>query len=71
MYDLADWGTPMAPAEQAQRDRIITYLPHTVVRVLRSRARAQGISLDTLLDRLLHDALDLPARDHAVTPVDR
>jgi hypothetical protein len=73
MYELADWGSPVAPAELAQLDRVITHLPHTLVRVLRSRARAQGISIDTLVDRLLHEALAMPGHQQhprMVTAVD-
>jgi predicted HicB family RNase H-like nuclease len=62
MYELADWGTPMAPPEVLQREKIIAQLPHGLVRVLRSRARGQGVSLNTLIDRLLHEAVSLPAR---------
>lgn len=62
MYELADWGAPVAPPEVTQREKIIAQLPHGLVRVLRSRARGQGISLNTLLDRLLHEAVALPYR---------
>ena len=41
------------------------HLEHTLVRILRSRARAQGITMDVLLDRLLHEALAMPGhRQH-------
>ncbi len=62
MYELKDWGRPMAPPEATNHEKLTTQLPHSLVRVLRSRARAQGISLSVLVDRLLHEALDLPGR---------
>ncbi|MEE9298485.1 MAG: hypothetical protein V3V29_05560 [Acidimicrobiia bacterium] len=61
MYELSDWGQPVAPSEFASRERLITQLPHGLVRVLRSRARAQGVSLNVLIDRLLHEALAMPS----------
>lgn len=60
MYDLADWGRPVAPSEMMNRERLTTQLPHSLVRVLRSRARATGVSLDVLIDSLLHEALSIP-----------
>ncbi len=62
MYELPDWGRPVSPAEFASRERLITQLPHGLVRVMRSRARAQGISLNDLIDRLLHEAMAMSAR---------
>jgi hypothetical protein len=73
MYELADWGTPVEPAELAQRERLTMSLEHTLVRVLRSRARAQGVTTDALLDRILHEALSMPGhRQHprVITAVD-
>ena len=62
MYELADWGRPMAPPESTNREKLTVHLPHSLVRVLRSRARAQGVSLDVIIDQVLHDALALPRR---------
>lgn len=61
MYDLADWGRPLAPPEFSRTEKLTTQLPHSLVRVLRSRARARGVSINTLIERLLHDALALPS----------
>lgn len=63
MYELADWGRP-APAEWAEpRERIDVRLPAGLVRVLRSRARAEGVSLSILLERFAREAMHLePAR---------
>lgn len=60
MYELADWGQPMAPPEFSQREKLAVQLPHSLVRVLRSRSRAQGVPMNLLVDRLLHEALALP-----------
>jgi hypothetical protein len=60
MYELSGWGRPVSNPEWGSRERLTTQLPHSLVRVLRSRARAQGVSLNTLIDRLLHEALDIP-----------
>jgi predicted HicB family RNase H-like nuclease len=62
MYELADWGHPVAPPETTNREKLTTQLPHSLIRVLRSRARAQGVSLNVLVDRLLHEAIAVPAR---------
>jgi len=62
MYELSDWGRPVAPPEALNREKLTTQLPHSLIRVLRSRARAQGISLNMLVDRLLHEAIAVPAR---------
>lgn len=63
MYELADWGSP-APAESTHvRERIDIRLPVGLVRVLRSRARAEGVSLSLLLERFTREAMHLePAR---------
>jgi len=65
MYELSDWGSPVANPEWGARERINAQLPPGLVRVLRSRARAQGVSLNTLVDRLLHQALSMPALPEA------
>ena len=64
MYELADWGRPVAPGERGTGERFTAQLPHSLLRVLRSRARAQGVPLNVLIDRLLHQALEMP------TPID-
>ena len=59
MYELADWGRP-APAEWSQpRERVEVKLPAGMVRVLRGRARAEGISMSVLMQRLVAGALNL------------
>ncbi len=65
MYELSDWGRPMAPPEFTNREKLAVQLPHSLVRVLRSRARAQGVSLNVLIDQVLHEALALPRRHGA------
>jgi len=65
MYELSDWGRPLAPQEFSNREKLTTHLPPGLVRVLRSRARAQGVSLNMLIDRLLHEAIALPSRHEA------
>jgi predicted HicB family RNase H-like nuclease len=62
MYELSDWGSPVAPPEFTNREKLITQLPHSLVRILRSRARVQGVSLNMYIDQLLHEALSLPSR---------
>lgn len=62
MYELSDWGSPVAPPEFIDREKLTTRLPHSLVRVLRSRARVQGVSLNVFIDQLLHQALALPDR---------
>lgn len=61
MYELADWGTPVAPEWSEPRERLDTRLPVGLIRVLRSRARAEGVSVSTLVHRLLARAMDMPA----------
>lgn len=59
MYELADWGRP-APAEWADaRERLDIRLPLGLTRVLRSRARAEGVSLSVLIERLTREAMHL------------
>lgn len=60
MYELSDWGRPVAASDWGSRERITAQLDPSLVRVLRSRARAQGMSLNDLIDRILRDAVDLP-----------
>lgn len=65
MYELSNWGRPVDPPEWGPRERLTAQLPQALVRVLRSRARAQGISVNLLVDRLLHQALALPSAEAA------
>ncbi len=65
MYQLSDWGRPVAPRDWGSRERLTAQLPQSLVRVLRSRARAQGVSLNILVDRLLHQALAMPTGPEA------
>lgn len=66
MYEQSDWGRPVAAPEWGARERLTAQLPQTLVRVLRSRARAQGVSVNTLIDRLLHEAMAIPFDPDAV-----
>ncbi|HLA66122.1 MAG TPA: hypothetical protein VJP05_01360 [Acidimicrobiia bacterium] len=61
MYEFADWGHPAAPDWTEPRERLDARLPVHLVRVLRSRARAEGISMSVLVHRLISEAMDLPA----------
>ena len=61
MYELANWGTPIEPEWTEPRERLEARLPTHLVRVLRSRARAEGVSLSTLVHRMLARSLDMPA----------
>ena len=60
MYELADWGQPVAPDWTEPRERLDARLPVHLVRVLRSRARAEGVSMSVLVHRLIIEAMDLP-----------
>jgi len=68
MYDLADWGRPVAPEWEEPRERLDARLPVHLVRVLRSRARAEGVSMSVLVHRLISEAMDLPATTAAGDP---
>jgi len=57
MYELADWGRPLAPDWTEPRERLDARLPVHLVRVLRSRARAEGVSMSVLVHRLLTEAM--------------
>lgn len=71
MYEPADWGHPVSAPQWGQRERLNTHLSHSLIRVLRSRARAQGVSLDALIDRLLHEALAMePQSGPRISAVD-
>lgn len=59
MYELADWGQPVPPDWDHPRERLETRLPANLVRVLRSRARAEGVSMSVLVHRLLSEAMGL------------
>jgi hypothetical protein len=61
MYDLADWGQPVDPDWVEPRERLDARLPAHLVRILRSRARAEGVSMSVLVHRLITEAMDLPA----------
>jgi hypothetical protein len=61
MYELANWGTPVEPEWSEPRERLEARLPTHLVRVLRSRARAEGVSMSALLHRLIARSLDMPA----------
>jgi hypothetical protein len=61
MYELANWGTPIEPEWTEPRERLEARLPTNLVRVLRSRARAEGVNMSTLVHRLLARSLDMPA----------
>jgi hypothetical protein len=59
MYELADWGRPLAPDWTEPRERLDARLPVHLVRVLRSRARAEGVSMSVLVHRLITEAMGL------------
>lgn len=59
MYELADWGRPVPADWDEPRERIDVRLPLTLVRLLRSRARAEGVSMSVLLERYARDAMHL------------
>lgn len=69
MYDLADWGTPVRQDWAQQRERMTARLPSSLVRVIRSRARAQGVSTQTMMQQLLCEALGVPTIQHSADPV--
>lgn len=60
MYDLTTWGQPAAPDWTEPRERLEARLPSHLVRVLRSRARSEGVSMSVLVHRLISEAMDLP-----------
>jgi len=61
MYELADWGRP-APAEWTEpRERVDVRLPPSLVRVLRSRARSENVSLSVVVERFVRDAMHISA----------
>lgn len=57
MYELADWGQPMAAEWQQPMERFDARLPSSLIRVLRRRARAEGVSVSVLVHRLLTEAM--------------
>jgi hypothetical protein len=57
MYELADWGRPMAPEWAQPMERIDARLPGSLIRLLRRRARGEGVSISALMTRLLTEAL--------------
>ncbi len=59
MYDTVDWGSPAPPEWSRPGERIDLNLPATLIRVLRSRARAEGVSVSVLVQRLVSGALNL------------
>ena len=59
MYELADWGRPAPPEWGEPRERIDVRLPSNLVRVLRSRARSENVSLSILVERFVRDAMHL------------
>ena len=59
MYELADWGQPVAPEWEQPMERIDARLPVSLVRTVRRRARAEGVSISVLMNRLLAEALGL------------
>ncbi len=64
MYELADWGRPAPPEGSEPRERLDIRLPANLVRVLRSRARSENVSLSLLVERFARAAMHL-------TPVGR
>jgi hypothetical protein len=59
MYELADWGRP-APAEWTEpRERIDVRLTPSLVRVLRSRARSENVSVSVVVERFVREAMHI------------
>jgi len=69
MYELADWGQPVAPDWEHPRERLDARLPANLIRVLRSMARAEGVSVSVLVHRLLSDAIGRNETADHVEPV--
>jgi hypothetical protein len=69
MYELADWGQPVAPDWEHPRERLDARLPANLIRVLRSMARAEGVSVSVLVHRLLSDAIGRNETADDVEPV--
>jgi predicted DNA binding CopG/RHH family protein len=69
MYDLADWGSPVRQDWAQQRERMAARLPSSLVRVIRSRARAQGVSTQAMVQQLLSEALGVSNVPHSADPV--
>lgn len=69
MYDVADWGSPVQQDWSLQRERVTTRLPISLVRVIRSRARAQGVSTQVMMQQLLADALGYSGSPPHADPV--
>lgn len=61
MYELADWGQPVAPEWEQPMERFDARLPASLIRVLRRRARSEGVSVSALMHRLLTEALGVRA----------
>jgi len=59
MYELADWGSPVPPEWASPRERLDTRLPAGFVKLLRSRARAEGVTVSVLVHRLLSEAMNM------------
>lgn len=59
MYEFSDWGEP-APADWREpRDRIDVRLPAGLIRVLRARARSEGVTVSDLVTRFVREAMHL------------
>ncbi|MDP2622748.1 MAG: hypothetical protein Q8Q29_02990 [Actinomycetota bacterium] len=69
MYELADWGQPVAPDWEHPRERLDARLPADLIRVLRRMARADGVSVSVLVHRLLSDAIGLQENADLAEPV--
>ena len=57
MYELVDWGQPAPSDWMAPSERFETRLPVELVRLLRRRARIEGVSLRELVQRILSEAV--------------
>jgi len=59
MQAAFDWGSPR-PAEWAgPKERIVTRVPVSLADGLRRRAAEEGVSMSTLVNRLLAGAVDV------------
>ena len=59
MNELADWGRPAPPEWSEPRQHVDIRLPSNLVRVLRSRARTENVSLSIVVERFVREAMHL------------
>ncbi len=52
-----DWGAPRPAEWPGPRERVVARIPVDLVAALKARARIEGVSINTCLQRVLQDAL--------------